>query len=403
MRRFLIILISLGFLFGLAYQVRAQSSVELTDVGATYTFGEQITFSARIQTQSSIQAANLLFQVEGDQTTHTVPLSVAADGTAEYSYPIKNGLLRPFSRIFFWYHLLLANSETFDSTHYSIKYDDNRHSWQTVEDSSLRLNWYAGDVSFGQAAFDAAHAGYQAIQMLIPVTTTDPITIYVYSSASDVQDTLKLGGYTWMGGHASPDLGVVLVSIAPGENQNIEMERQIPHELAHILLYRLTRSAYANLPTWLLEGIASQAERYPNANYAQVLATAAQNKALLPITDLCGPFPADASGAILAYAESDSFTRYLHETYGTSKLQALTRSYSDGLTCEQGAEHTLGLPLAQLDTRWRQATLDEQATGMAFENFLPYIVLLGIMLAIPAWLLGWGLQKKVQHVGNKPQ
>ena len=113
--------------------------------------------------------------------------------------------------------------------------------------------------------------------------------------------------------------------------------------------------------------------------------------------------PADASGAILAYAESDSFTRYLHETYGTSNLQALIRSYSDGLTCEQGAEHTLGLPLAQLDTHWRQGTLGEQATGMAFENFLPYIVLLGIMLVIPAWLLGWGLQKKVQHVGNKPQ
>ncbi len=403
MRRLLILLVSLGFLLGLAQQVRAQSSVELTDVGATYTFGEQITFSAKIQSRSSIQAAYLLFQVEDDPNTRTIPLSVAADGTAEYSYLIQDGLLRPFSRIFFWYHLLLANNETFDSTHYSIQYDDNRHPWQTLEDSSLRLNWYDGDVSFGQAAFDAAHAGYRAIQTLIPVTTTDLIDIYIYSSASDVQDALKLGGYTWLGGHASPDLGVELVSIAPGETQSIEMERQIPHELAHILLYRLTGSAYANLPTWLLEGIASQAERYPNANYSQVLDTAAQNKALLPVTDLCGPFPADASGAILAYAESDSFTRYLHETYGTSSLQALIQSYSDGLTCEQGAVRTFELPLAQLDTLWRQATLGKKATGMAFENFLPYIVILGIMLVIPAWLLGVGLQKKVQYDRNKPQ
>ena len=123
----------------------------------------------------------------------------------------------------------------------------------------------------------------------------------------------------------------------------------------------------------------------------------------MPVTDLCGPFPADASGAILAYAESDSFTRYLHETYGTSSLQALIQAYSDGLTCEQGATRTFGLPLAQLDPRWRQASLGEKATGMAFQNFLPYLVLLGIMLVIPAWRLGLGLQKKELHDRNKPQ
>jgi hypothetical protein len=403
MRRIFLLFVSLGLLFGLAQPVQAQSSVELTDVGATYTFGEQITFSARIQAQSSIQAAYLLFQVEGDPNTHTVPLSLTADGTAEYSHLIRNGLLRPFSRIVFWYHLLLANSETYDSTRYSIQYDDNRHPWQTLEDASLRLHWYTGGVSFGQAAFDAAHAGYRAIQTLIPITTGDPINVYVYSSAADVQDTLKLGGYTWMGGHASPDLGVVLVSIAPGETQSIEMERQIPHELAHVLLYRLTGSGYANLPTWLLEGIASQAERYPNSNYARVLALATQNKALLPITNLCGPFPADASGAVLAYAESDSFTRYLHETYGTSSLQALIQAYTDGLTCEQGATRTLGLPLVQLEARWRQASLGEKGSGMAFQYFLPYLVILGIVLVIPAWLLGLGLQKKVQDDRTKPQ
>ena len=137
MRRIFILLVSLGLLLGLAQQVRAKSSVELTDVGATYTFGEQITFSAKIRTQSSIQAAYLLFQVEGDPNTRTVLLSVAADGTAEYSHLVQNGLLRPFSRIFFWYHLLLANSETFDSPRYSFQYDDNRYPWQTLEDPNL--------------------------------------------------------------------------------------------------------------------------------------------------------------------------------------------------------------------------------------------------------------------------
>ena len=393
MHRLFFLLITFVLLFSLIGTAQAQTSVELTNVGATYTFGEKITFSAIIQTKSSIQTAYLLFQVEGDPNTHTVPLNLTAAGKAEYTYLIQNGLLRPFSRIYYWYHLEFTKSEPFDSPRYSFQYDDNRYPWQTVQDSSLSLHWVAGDVSFGQAAFDAAHAGYLAIQTLIPVTAGNPIDIYIYASAADVQNTLNLGGYTWVGGHASPDLGVVLVSISPGETQGIEMERQIPHELAHILLYRLTGSAYANLPTWLLEGIASQAERYPNANYAQALSIATKNKALLPISGLCGPFPADASGVTLAYAESDSFTRYLHETYGTSGLQALIKAYSDGLTCDQGAERGLSLPLAQLEQGWRQATLGEKAAGMAIQNFLPYLLLLGLMLVIPAWRL-LGLKKR---------
>jgi hypothetical protein len=398
MRRFVAILVCLSCLFGFTtLSARAQSAVDVSDVGVNYTFGDEITFSARIQTQSSVQAAYLLFQVEGDQNTRTIPLTIPSTGAARYSYPIQNGLLQPFSRINFWYHLLLTGGTTFDSPHYFFQYDDNRYPWQTVEGNGLRLYWYAGDVSFGQAALDAAHAGYQAIQNLFPVPAGDPIDIYVYASSSDVQDTLNLGGSAWVGGHANPDLGVVLVSIAPGETQSMEMQRQIPHELAHVLLYRLTGPTYANLPTWLTEGIASQVEGYPNADYAQVLTASTKNKTLLPIADLCGPFPVDASGAILAYAESDSFVGYTLKTYGTSDLQALIQAYTNGLSCDQGVSHALGLPLSQLDLQWRQSDLGEKVGGLAFQNLLPYLIFLVLMLLIPVWRLGQNQKKKEQN------
>ena len=397
MRRFFILLVSLVCLCAFTIPAQAQSAVELSGVGVTYTFGEKVTFSANIQTQSPLQAAYLLFQVEGDRNTRTIPLSISSTGAATYSYPIQNGLLLPFSRIHFWYHLLLAGSKTFDSPHYYFQYDDDRFPWQTVEGNGLRIHWYAGDVAFGQAALDAAHTGYQAIQNLIPVPAGDPINIYIYASSTDVQDTLNLGGSAWVGGHANPDLGVVLVSIAPGDNQGMEMARQIPHELAHILLYRLTGSAYTNLPNWLTEGIASQVERYPNADYTQVLTVSTKNKALLPISDLCGPFPADASGAILAYAESNSFIDYIHTTYGTSDLQALVKAYSNGLSCDQGVSNVFGLPLSQLDLKWRQSALGEKVTGLAFQTLLPYLVFLALMLLIPAWRLGVNQKKKEQN------
>ena len=393
MRRFFVIIACLSILLGFTSPARAQAAVELSNVGVTYTFGEQVTFSAKILSKATIQTAYLLFQVKGDQNTRSIPLDLGADGTARYAYQVKDGLLRPFSRIYFWYHLLFADGSVWDGSHYYFQYDDNRFPWQDTEGFGLRIHWYAGDVSFGQAALDAAHAGYQAIQAILPVVPGEPVDVYIYASAVDVQNMLSLGGYSWVGGHASPDLDVVLVSIAPGETQSIEMERQIPHELAHVILYRRTGPAYANLPGWLAEGIASQVEQYPNADYAQVLSVSTKNGTLLPIASLCGLFPVDASGAILAYAESDSFVRYLRERFGTSSLQSLIKSYTDGLTCDQGAVQSLGLPLAKLEEQWRAAVLGEKVSGLAFQNLLPYLILLGLVLLIPVFLFGLNLRK----------
>jgi hypothetical protein len=394
MRRILTTLLGLGILFGFAKPTQAQTSVDVNNVHFDYTFGEKITFSAVITSPFPIQEAYLFFQAEGDQNTHVVPLSLAADGSTEYTHRIQDGIVPPFARVDFWYRVVLGSGETFESTHTFFQYDDNRYPWQLLEDNSLRIHWYAGDVMFGQAAFDAAHAGLQAVGTLIPVTAGDIIDIYLYASPTDVQDTLGLGGYAWVAGQASPDLGVVLVSVAPGDSQSIEMARLIPHELAHVLLYRNTGSAYNRLPTWLTEGVALQVEQYSGIDYSQVLSTAVKNKTLLPIADLCGPFPADASGATLAYAESGSFTRYLHETYGISGLQSLIQAYSDGLSCEQGASRALNLPLARLDLNWQQAVLGADVSGLAFQNLLPYLALLAVMLVIPAWSLGWNRHKK---------
>ncbi|HTX90114.1 MAG TPA: peptidase MA family metallohydrolase [Anaerolineales bacterium] len=332
--------------------------------------------------------------MEGDQNTRTVPLAIAGDGSIDYTYSIQSGLLRPFSHVFFWYHITPNNGNSFDSSRYFFEYTDNRYPWQVVENSGIRVHWYTGDLAFGQDALNTALAGYQAIQALIPTTSTDPINIYIYASPEDVQNTLNLGGYTWVGGHASPDLGVVLVSIAPGDTQSIEMERQIPHELAHVLLYRQIGAAYAKLPTWLLEGIASQVEQYPNSDYTQVLTVSAVSGKLIPITDLCGPFPMDASGAILAYAESDDFVHFLIANYGSTSIRALIQVYSDGLACDEGAARAVGAPLSQLDSEWQKTSLKNRGTGSGVSNFLPYLAVLLLVLILPAWRLVLNLRKK---------
>jgi hypothetical protein len=391
MRRYSILILLACLLLLPLRKAAAQPAVTVHDLGVEYTYGEKIIFSATFETKSTLQGAYVLFQATGEANTHTELMKINSKGVASYLHFIQQGLIRPFARVDYWYHVVLADGTTYDSQHYSFEYADNRFPWQTLNSADIRVYWVSGDLAFGQAALNAAEAGYQAIQAMLPTPVNRPVEIYIYTTPTDVQDTLNLGGYPWVGGHASPDIGVVLVSIAPGETQSIEMERQIPHELAHVLIYQITGAAYANEPAWLLEGIASLAERYPNANYAQALNLAAENQALMTIPALCGPFPMDASGATLAYAEADSFSRYLREMYGTGALQALLKVYTDGLNCREGAKQVYGKPLDQLELDWRRSTFGESTTTFSMQALLPYLVLLAFMLVIPAWrLLGTG-------------
>jgi hypothetical protein len=302
-------------------------------------------------------------------------------------------MIKPFAQVFFWYQLTLRSGEAFESAHYYFTYDDDRFPWQVLEAYNLRVHWYAGEAAFGQHALDAAYLGLQTIQDLLPNSLDRPVDIFVYASAADVQNTLGLGGYSWVAGHASPELDVVLVSIAPGDDQAAEMLRQIPHELAHVLLYRMTGPSYASLPYWLNEGIASQAELIANGDYDLIVKGAAESRALKAIEELCGPFPADASGAILAYAESASFTRFLQRTYGAAGVQRLIQAYAGGRGCDEGAVSALGASVGQLDDQWRQSSLGIDLAGTAVGNLLPYLVILAFVLIVPAWRVGLELKR----------
>jgi hypothetical protein len=386
MRRVLLAVGGLLLLFStFANPVHAQGATHLEDVRVEYSFGQQITFLARVVSETPVLSATLFFRQESGENTHTVSLQPDETGLLRYTYDTSAQILPPFVPVLFWFQISLENGETFTSVHYRFRYADNRFPWQTQTEEELILHWYDGDEAFVREALDAARVGMDTIRSMFPISEGEPIEIYIYHSPSDLQSTLYLGGESWMAGEANPALGVVLVAIPPGPQQGIAMKRLIPHELAHVMLYRYLGESYNRLPTWLQEGIPSIVELYPNPDYPRALDLAVENESLFPISALCDAFPRDASGAFLAYAEAESFTRYLRATYGDSGLEALLSAYADGLDCEQGAARALGVSLRQLDMQWREETLGENVLGFALRNLSPYLAILLVLLLVPLW------------------
>jgi hypothetical protein len=351
----------------------------------SHEFGKSITFTAKIESTSAIQQASLLFRGINEEVTRVETLQVAADGSTTFIYDASLNVFPPFSEIIYWFQATLGDGKTYTSDSKTYLYTDNRFPWQETSQSIVSVHWYAGDAAFGAAALDSAGAGLFAMKDFIPLTLTEPIQIYIYSNVSDLNDTFLIGGLEWAGGHAHADLGVVLVAVAPGASQSTEMDTVIPHELAHVMLYRSLGDKYYAQPPWLVEGIASMVERYPNPDYARALEIASVNNTLIPFTDLCASFPADSGSAFLAYAQSQSFVTYIRDSFGVSGLSRLTTAYGDGFECDLGATRALGSSLGQLESRWRETVLGMNRGGVALRNLLPFLLLLFLVLIVPIW------------------
>lgn len=240
-----------------------------------------------------------------------------------------------------------------------------------------------------------AQAGLKRAQEIMPaVLAPATVNLYIYDDVKQMQEALANSTQNWAAGHADPHQSVILASLPPGPEQQLEMERQIPHELMHVMLYDTDANAYAHLPAWYNEGLASMAELYPNPDYQVLLQSAFETGSLLPIASLCQSFPTDASNALLAYAEAASFTRFISDRYGTTGLLNLMANYADGVDCQRGVEAALDIDMNRLEGIWLQDTFAENVWRKALENLLPWLILLVIVLAGPIALAVSMLRRK---------
>jgi hypothetical protein len=379
-------------LLALPGMVQAQESVSMLESSVDYLFGQSVTFEAVLRSDVPVESALIFFQAQGDSTTQVEETQVSAlderdTYKLEYVHPISTYTLRAFANIEYRYEVTLEDGSLYKSPSYSFFYSDNRFKWRTLEEAPFIVHWYEGDVAFAQSVLDTAQEGLTRLQGMLPLPVPPTVDIYIYPDSRTLQSVLLPSAKNWVAGHADPDLGMILASLPQGPEQRLLTEQRIPHELMHIVLYQATDLGYENIPTWLNEGLASLVELYPSADYRVLLESAMEKDSLLPVSSLCFTFPRDASSALLSYAQSASFVAYIHQSYGTDGLQELISAYANGLDCEQGARKALGIGLQQLERNWRRDALAQNVALTSLQNLLPWLLILGAVLAAPISLI----------------
>jgi hypothetical protein len=346
----LILVVCLLALFVWRHSVSAQQEGPLTS--HTYTFGEVAVFTLTFPTDPRPSEARLYLKISG-QPTHaysayleTTSVTVVRD--------LQATPWAPFVEVTYWWDYLSADASRLETEKQTFIYVDNRYLWQTASEKGVAVHWIAGERAQMIQSLDIAQNAIAEIQWALQTTAPPHVDIYIYPSQPDLLSAMQVAGLEWAGAVAYPELGVILVAIPPTRDGMLNMDRDIPHELTHLMLYNtLGSQGYASLPTWLNEGLATHFEARPNPDYALTLAEAHQINTLIPISELCAPFPDDANRALLAYAESASFVRYLRQTYGWSSVRNLLSTYADGKACGTGTQAALNAELSQVDWAWR--------------------------------------------------
>lgn len=380
--RFLLI-IGLSFIPLIPGIGSAQENINIIPEEPVYQFNDNIRFNALILSPDPIEEVLLFVQLDSESDIHVHPASIDNHRQVSLNLDLKELSLKTFSNVEYWYQINSPNGDTYTSPSYSFFYDDNRYQWNTLEGGLFKIHWYAGDITFSEEVLNVSRTGLTRLQEFLDVFVPENVDIYVYDSPQAIQDALPKSGQDWAAGHADPVRALIFVSIPTGPDQHMEMERQIPHELMHVALYYTDSHAYSNLPNWFNEGLASLVELYPNPEYQDLLESAYKSGDLIPISSLCQAFPSGSESALLAYAESASFTRFLYGRFGNDGLNRLMAAYASEMECTEGIEEALGSDLTQLEASWLKTNFTNISWTRTINDFLPWLILLLAILAGP--------------------
>lgn len=378
--------IAVGLVFGSSEPATAQSQIEMINQHQAYRFGEWLRFEAQFESPAPLVDAHIVLHVEGIEDLFSFEAELDREGGLLALVSLPDMLDPPaFREIEFWYLVGAEDGSIFESEGRSFIYEDNRFEWQQISEQGLTINWYAGDQQFGEAILGAARKAVDSVQRVIPLARPETLDFYIYADQEALLETMLSAGYSWIAGYSDINQERILLTISANPDESLEIERQVPHEMAHIMLHRaLGARAYEELPRWLDEGIASNAELFSDPLAPQLLELAYAEGSLPSMFSLCDSFPQDSQAARLAYAAAGSFVAYLRNEYHAQGMGAIVDAYTHNDDCMFALADLLGKNLLQLELDWQAYRFrDEDALGQF--SWLP-ILFVVLVVVLVFWM-----------------
>ncbi|MFW6125859.1 MAG: peptidase MA family metallohydrolase [Chloroflexota bacterium] len=336
----------------------ADTSVTVISTGAEAVFPTSITFRLEAESQAEVADIDLEYSVRA-MTVVPVICRVDVDFTPGETVStswtwdmLETGGLPPGTAVDYVWVIEDASGQVTRSDPSSVAFDDQRHDWNSITRGNVTLLWYQGDSEFAQGLMDTAHEALERLANDIGVSLEQAAELYIYANSQDLREALVYP-QEWTGGVAFTDYGIIAIGIAPAQ---VEWgQRAISHELGHLVVHQAVHGPFGDLPTWLDEGLAMDAEGKLRSDLQARLDQGIASDTLFSVRSICSSFPSDPHEAKLCYGQSYSVVQFLLDTYGRAKLLELLEKFKQGSTCNDALQQIYGFDLDGLNAAWRES------------------------------------------------
>jgi len=221
----------------------------------------------------------------------------------------RSGAVPPGARIWWEWKLTDSEGNSHTTERQEMVISDDRHDWRSSSRDGVTVNWFRGSSAFGEETLTLALESLDRLSEQIGVDPSEEIQFWLYPTAEEVREAIVISS-EWAGAVAFTDYNIMIVSLAPGEEQ--WAADVIPHELTHVVVGMASFNCQGGyLPVWLNEGLSVYGEGTADPSALSGLENALQEERLPSLVSLADGFSAYGGSARQAYDQSGEAVRYV--------------------------------------------------------------------------------------------
>lgn len=246
--------------------------------------------------------------------------------------------------------LAFANAQSFGQN--KVQYRD--FDWNYIQTSHFDLYYYGGQQELAEFAAEIAEKSYEQISVHLRWDLKKRVSIMVYNSHNDFQQTNVVGAYMREGIGGVTELFKNRV-VFPFEGNYEQFRHVIHHELVHALINDMvyggrmqnvvSSRTRIRVPIWSNEGLAEYLSSNWDTKADMVMRDVAIHERMPSVKEL---------NYFMAYKGGQSLWRFITGKYGREKVGDVFRSMKRTQNDEKGYEAALGMNYEDLTKQWHK-------------------------------------------------
>ncbi len=183
---------------------------------ATATFGESIEVEQPATLSEAALRVEAVVRAGVDARTFLaeIPDPGVGSTTLRYEYETPFGSLFPNTEVELGFRLTFEDGRVVDSPTTTVRYEDDRFAWRTLQGPLVRVHWAQGDDAFGRRALDIGEQAVEDATALLGVEETERIDFFVYGDQEAFRDVLGPALQENVGGVALNEIRTMFANIA---------------------------------------------------------------------------------------------------------------------------------------------------------------------------------------------